>query len=64
MDIGASGEDSASFARTDPKWRPRKVHMVIRKWFFKKAAMASDRALDWLYTTAGWNPTLTDDILS
>jgi len=46
MDIGASEEDSASFRRADPKWRPRKVHMVIQKRFFKKAAMASDRALD------------------
>jgi hypothetical protein len=64
MDIGASGEDSASFARTDPKWRPRKVHMVIRKWFFKKLRWGSDPALDWLYTTAGWNSTLTDDVLT
>src|ERR1700724_2001753 len=55
MDVGAS-EDSASFRRTDPKWRPRKVHMVIRKCSFKKAAMASDRALDWPCTTAGWEP--------
>jgi hypothetical protein len=36
MDIGASEEDSASFRRADPNWRPRKLHMVIQKYSSRK----------------------------
>src|SRR5215472_6877189 len=64
MDIGASAENSASFQRTDPKWRPYIGDMVILKCFFKKAAMASDWALDWPLLQLVGNPTLTDDVLS
>ena len=38
--------------------------MVIRKCFFKKAAMASDQALDLPYTTAGWEPYPHGHVLS
>ena len=63
MEIGTSEKDSAG-SRADRSDDRARYIWSIRKCFFKKATMASDRALDWLYTVAGWDPTLTDDVLS